>query len=58
MSLLEEQMALYNEPVTMSLMSFDGDKLRLSADGEVHLAVWNRNGGRASPVDWYQRNGE
>lgn len=57
MSLLEEQMALYNEPVTMSLTSFDGDKLRLSADGDVHLAVWNRGGNRVSAVDWYQRYG-
>ncbi|HEV7265752.1 MAG TPA: vanadium-dependent haloperoxidase [Falsiroseomonas sp.] len=57
MSLLEEQMGLYNEPVAMTLTSFDGDRLRLSADDGVHLAVWDRGGNRVAAADWYQRYG-
>ncbi len=54
-SILEEQMPLYGETVSMSFTSFDGDRIRISANrGEGTVRVLN--GGNLLPAtNWYHR---
>ena len=57
-SILEEQLALYNEPVSMSFTSFDGDKIRVRGHGDTStVSVVDRDGHAVDASDWYQRYG-
>ncbi|HEU0223225.1 MAG TPA: hypothetical protein VFR34_13580, partial [Paracoccaceae bacterium] len=54
-SILEEQLSLYAEPVSMSFTSFDGDHIRIAANGDdPRLRVVN-GAGPIPPEDWYGR---
>ena len=57
-SILEEQAALYNEPMSMSFTSFDGDRIRVRGHGgTATVSVKDRDGHNVSAIDWYQRYG-
>lgn len=50
-SIIEEQLSLYNEPVSMSFTTFDGEPIRIAANGGTsHVRV---DGSRSE--DWYGR---
>lgn len=55
-SILEEQAALYNESMSMSFTSFDGDRIRVRGHGGTStVSVTDRDGHAVSASDWYQR---
>ena len=57
-SVLEEQAGLYNEPVSMSFTSFDGDCIRVRGHaGSATVSVVDRDGHAEDAADWYQRYG-
>jgi hypothetical protein len=57
-SILEEQAALYNEDMSMSFTSFDGDRIRVRGHHQMaSVSVINRNGDPISASDWYYRYG-
>jgi hypothetical protein len=52
-SILEEHLSMYSEPVSMSFASFDGATIRISANGDaaaVHISI---DGQRSSSEEWY-----
>lgn len=57
-SILEEQAALYNEPMSMRFTSFDGDRVRVRGHGGTStVSVVDRDGHALASADWYQRYG-
>lgn len=57
-SILEEQAALYNEPMSLSFTSFDGDRLRVRGHGGTStISVVDLDGHSIAASDWYQRYG-
>ena len=57
-SILEEQAALFNEPVAMSFTSFDGDRMRVRGhNGTATVSAVDRDGHAVDAADWYQRYG-
>ncbi|MEM1116307.1 MAG: hypothetical protein AAGJ11_07355 [Bacteroidota bacterium] len=57
-SILEDQAALYNEPMSMSFTSFDGDRVRVRGHGgTASVSVVDRDGHAVDVADWYQRYG-
>ena len=57
-SILEEQASLFNEPVTMSFTSFDGDRMRVRGhNGTATVSIVDRDGHAVDASDWYQRYG-
>jgi hypothetical protein len=57
-SILKEQAALFNEPVSMSFTSFDGDRMRVRGhNGTATVSVVDRDGHAVDASDWYQRYG-
>lgn len=57
-SVLEDQAALYNEPMSMSFTSFDGDRVRVRGHGGTSsVSVVDRDGHAVAAADWYQRYG-
>jgi hypothetical protein len=57
-SILEEQAALFNEPVSMSFTSFDRDRMRVRGhNGTATVSVVDRDGHAVDASDWYQRYG-
>jgi hypothetical protein len=57
-SILEEQAALFNEPVAMSFTSFDGDRMRVRGHNDTAtVSVVDRDGHAVDASDWYQRYG-
>lgn len=56
-SVLEDQLSMYPEPVSMSFTSFDGDRVRVSANGDTAGVRVAGNGHAVSAAEWYQRYG-
>ncbi|MEM1042889.1 MAG: vanadium-dependent haloperoxidase [Bacteroidota bacterium] len=57
-SILEEQLACFNEPVSMSFTSFDGDRIRVRGHGlSSEVSVIDRHGHPIGADAWYQRYG-
>lgn len=57
-SILEEQAALFNEPVSMSFTSFDRDRMRVRGhNGTATVSIVDRDGHAVDASDWYQRYG-
>jgi hypothetical protein len=57
-SILEEQAALFNEPVSMSFTSFDRDRMRVRGhNGTATASIVDRDGHAVDASDWYQRYG-
>ncbi|WP_448659308.1 hypothetical protein ACPVPU_02300 [Sphingomonas sp. CJ99] len=54
-SILEEQLSLYDEPVSMNFTSFDGDRIRIASNGDTASVRVTRDGNRISAADWYDR---
>jgi hypothetical protein len=55
-SILEEQLSMYTEPVSMSFTSFDGDRLRITAIGDASTVhVSEPYGRRSNGLDWFSR---
>lgn len=53
--ILEEQLSLYDEPVTMRFTSFDGDDVRISSNGDLAVLQIVNDGVRSNCSDWYGR---
>lgn len=54
-SILEDQLSMYGEPVSMSFTSFDGDRVRIVSNGDtanLHVYADDR---RLTPEEWYAR---
>lgn len=55
-SILEEQLGMYQEPVSVAFTSFDGDEIQIVADGgTAALRVTDGSGASVAPADWYGR---
>ncbi len=54
-SILEEQLSMYGEPVSMSFTSFDGHAMRISANGDTATVHATAHGRRISSEEWYAR---
>jgi hypothetical protein len=55
-SILEEQLSMYGEPVSMRFPTFDGDDLRVQANGgSASVVVYANDGHRLTPREWYTR---
>jgi hypothetical protein len=55
-SILEEQTGMYGEAVSMRFPSFDGDEIRIQANGgAASVIVIDKDGRRISARDWYRR---
>lgn len=55
-SILEEQMSMYGESVSLSFTSFDGDRMRVSANGDAaRVHVRPAAGGAETSEQWYGR---
>lgn len=52
-SIIEEQLSLYDEPVSMSFTTFDGEPITISSNGDTSRVVVD--GSHAA--DWYDRYG-
>jgi hypothetical protein len=46
---------MYGEPVSMSFTGFDGEEIRVSANGDTATVQVNGDQGRIAPEDWYGR---
>jgi hypothetical protein len=54
-SIIEEQMSMYSEPVSLCFTSFDGDRIRVAANGgEAVVQVYGADG-PVSAQAWYAR---
>ena len=55
-SIIEEQLGMYGEPVSVAFTSFDGDKIRIRALGaSAGLSVTASDGSTLTPAEWYGR---
>jgi hypothetical protein len=55
-AILEEQMSMYGEPVSMRFPSFDEDDVRVQANGgSASVVVYGTDGRRLTPREWYAR---
>jgi hypothetical protein len=55
-SILEEQLSMYGEPVAMRFPSFDGDDVRVQANGgAAAVVVYDDGGRRTGGREWYSR---
>ncbi|WP_299841673.1 vanadium-dependent haloperoxidase [uncultured Jannaschia sp.] len=54
-SILEDHMALYDEPVSMSFTSFDGERVRIASNGDAATVRVTNGAGRISPELWFDR---
>jgi hypothetical protein len=55
-SILEEQMSMYGESVSMRFPSFDEDDVRVQANGgSASVVVYDKMGRRLAPRGWYAR---
>jgi hypothetical protein len=55
-SILEEQMSMYGESVSMRFPSFDEDDVRVQANGgSASVVVYGKDGRRLAPREWYAR---
>ncbi|UIJ70739.1 vanadium-dependent haloperoxidase [Aurantimonas sp. HBX-1] len=52
-SIIEEQLSLYDEPVSMSFTTFDGEPIRITSNGDSSRVIVD---GSHAP-DWYERYG-
>ncbi len=57
-SILEEQLSLYPEAVSMHFTSFDGDDVRITSNGDTaRVVVHNADGVPITADGWFQRYG-
>ena len=56
-SILEEQLSMYPEPVSMSFTSFDGDRVRVSGNGDTAGVQIFADGQKVPAEVWYARYG-
>ncbi len=54
-SILEEQLSMYGEPVSMSFTSFDGDEITVRSNGGASEVLVDTDGARVSAQGWYDR---
>ena len=54
-SIIEEQMSMYSEPVAVTFNSFDGDRIRVSCNGGESLVQVFGATGTESAESWYSR---
>ncbi len=54
-SILEEQLSMYGEPVSMSFTSFDGDRITVCSNGGASEVLVSTDGTRVSAQAWYDR---
>jgi hypothetical protein len=54
-SILEEQVSMYGEPVSMSFTSFDGDRIRIGSNGRDSTVRVMNGSGAIPPESWYNR---
>ncbi|MBR7742710.1 hypothetical protein KC207_05330 [Phycicoccus sp. BSK3Z-2] len=55
-SILEEQLGMYAEPVSVSFTSFDGDTVEVVADGSLaQVRVRDADGDPVTAADWFGR---
>lgn len=55
-AILEEQMSMYGEPVSLRFPSFDEDDVRVQANGgSASVVVYGTDGRRLTPREWYAR---
>lgn len=55
-SILEEQLSLFPEQVSMRFTSFDGDRIRIGSNGDTaSVQVYDKNGHRHHSESWYAR---
>ncbi len=54
-SILEEQLSMYGEPVSMSFTSFDGDRITVRSNGGTSEVLVTTDGQRVSAQSWYDR---
>ncbi len=50
-SILEEHLSLYEEPVSMSFTSFDGEQIRIASNGGTSRVIVDGS----TSADWYDR---
>lgn len=56
-SIIEEQLSMYGESVSLSFTSFDGDRIRISSNGETADLDVRTDGAHATAESWYDRHG-
>ena len=56
-SIIEEQLSMYGEPVSMSFTSFDGDRIRVQSNGGTAEVQVRTDGERSPAESWYDRYG-
>ena len=57
-SILEEQLSMYPEAVSLHFTSFDGDDIRISSNGDgARVIVHDASGQPLSADAWFQRYG-
>lgn len=54
-SILEEQLSMYGEAVSMSFTSFDGDRITVRSNGGTGEVLVDTDGQRVSAQSWYDR---
>lgn len=54
-SIIEEHLSLYREPVSMRFTSFDGDQVRIASNGDSARVHVYSQGRRDASTDWYAR---
>lgn len=55
-SIIEEHMTMYEERVSMTFTSFDGDRIQISGhQGKATVSVLDRQGFTVDTASWYQR---
>jgi hypothetical protein len=57
-SILEEQLSMYGEPVSMSFTSFDGDRMRIVSNGDSSGVNVYANGQKIEAEGWFARYGD
>lgn len=55
LSIIEEQMSMYSEPVSVSFTSFDGERIRVAGNGGETVVQVYGAGGSTSADAWYGR---
>lgn len=54
-SIIEDHLSMYGEPGSMTFTSFDGDRIRISSNGESAVLQVRTGGSRSTAETWYER---
>lgn len=54
-SILQEHLSMYGEPVSMSFTSFDGEQVRIASNGDAATVRVVNGTGQIDPSEWFDR---